>query len=253
MSHGFETRTYPEMLAGGFSRVDGTIQFYTRVNALLSENMVAMDFGSGRGGWYTDEKLPYRRSLRNLKGKVRRVIGVDVDPAVSENPSIDEAVVFDGSHIPLTDASVDIIIADHVFEHLPDPANTAAELDRILAPGGWICVRTPNKFGYVALVNQLLPENAKSAILHFAQPGRKDKDVFEAHYRLNTRSALRRHFSGYEIALHSWEAEPAYHAGKAAIFHLVRAWSSLVPSGMSTALFAFMRKSQVGTPTAWSS
>ncbi|MER8602806.1 class I SAM-dependent methyltransferase [Mesorhizobium sp. M1233] len=242
MTVSFVARTYPEMLAGGFSRVDGTVQFYTRVNALLRKDMVAVDFGAGRGEWFLDDPLPYRRSLRNLKGKVAKVIGIDVDPVVSENPAVDEAFPFDGSIIPLATHSVDIIVADHVFEHVPVPALTASELNRILRPGGWLCIRTPNKFGYVAIMNRLIPERAKAAVLHFAQPNRKDEDVFPAHYRLNTKSALRHHFPEYAISAHTWESEPAYHGGKAAIFHMMRAWNAAIPSGMNNVLFAFMRK-----------
>lgn len=40
---------YPESGAGGFSRVDGTVEFYTRVNALLSPDAVVVDLGAGRG------------------------------------------------------------------------------------------------------------------------------------------------------------------------------------------------------------
>lgn len=242
MSHNFVHRTYPEMIAGGFSRVDGTIQFYTRVNALLSDDMVVVDFGSGRGGWFADGDLSYRKSLRTLRGKVKEVVGVDVDPVVKDNPSVDRALVFDGHHIPMADASVNIIVADHVFEHLPDPAVTAAELDRILVPGGWICARTPNRFGYVAVANRIIPDSIKAGILHFAQPGRKDEDVFPAHYRLNTEQAFRNHFPDYDIAVFAWDAEPNYHGGKALFFHLMRAWSAAAPTAMSNALMAFMRK-----------
>lgn len=231
------------MIAGGFSRVDGTIQFYTRVNALLSKDMVVVDFGSGRGEWFLDDDLSYRKSLRTIKGKVKEVVGIDVDPVVKYNLSVDRSLVFDGNYIPMPDASVDMILADHVFEHLPDPTVTATELNRVLTPGGWICARTPNKFGYVAVANRIVPENLKTSILHFAQPGRKEEDVFPAHYRLNTEAALRKHFQNYDIALYAWDAEPNYHGGMALLFHLMRAWSAVVPTAMSNALMAFMRKS----------
>jgi hypothetical protein len=40
---------FPEIKAGGFSRVDGTIAFYTRVQALCPDRATILDFGAGRG------------------------------------------------------------------------------------------------------------------------------------------------------------------------------------------------------------
>ena len=38
---------FPEIGAGGFTSLDGTIEFYTRINALLAQNMTVLDFGGG--------------------------------------------------------------------------------------------------------------------------------------------------------------------------------------------------------------
>lgn len=40
---------FPEIRAGGFTSLDGTIEFYTRVNALLTADMTVLDFGEGAG------------------------------------------------------------------------------------------------------------------------------------------------------------------------------------------------------------
>ena len=40
---------FPESYAGGFSRVDGTVQFYMRVRALLRPDDTVLDLGAGRG------------------------------------------------------------------------------------------------------------------------------------------------------------------------------------------------------------
>jgi hypothetical protein len=39
----------PEITAGGFSRADGTIEFYQRVCALLRRAAAVLDLGAGRG------------------------------------------------------------------------------------------------------------------------------------------------------------------------------------------------------------
>src|SRR5947208_7733071 len=80
---------YPESQFGGFTDIDGTIAFYTRVNALLKPSYVVVDIGCGRGGYF-DDPADMRRKLRILKGKTQKVIGIDVDEAARDNPFIDE-------------------------------------------------------------------------------------------------------------------------------------------------------------------
>ncbi|MGH7805861.1 MAG: class I SAM-dependent methyltransferase, partial [Candidatus Binatia bacterium] len=136
---GLAERFYPEKGAGGFSRVDGSIAFFTRIRALLRPTSRVLDFGAGRGWHIVEDPVPFRRACITLRGSCAKVVGVDVDEAVRENPGLDEAhVVEPGASLPFADASFDLIVCDHVFEHLVDPATTAAELTRVLAPGGWI-------------------------------------------------------------------------------------------------------------------
>src|SRR5262245_11219046 len=162
-----------EIRAGGFTRIDSTIQFYERINALLESNFVVLDFGAGRGASHSEDRVRYRRELRSLRGKVREVIGADIDPIVTTNPSLDRAIVLGSdSDIPIADRSIQMVISDFTFEHIENPAHVAGEIDRVLAPGGWICVRTPNRNGYVSLANRIFPESLRSRMLSWAQPDR---------------------------------------------------------------------------------
>jgi len=86
---------YPESRFGGFTEIDGTIPFYTRVNALLDPSFVVLDIGCGRGA-QKDDHVPFRRELRILKNKVKKVIGIDVDKDASTNPFIDEFHLING-------------------------------------------------------------------------------------------------------------------------------------------------------------
>jgi SAM-dependent methyltransferase len=51
-------------------------------------------------------------------------------------------VVSSRARLPLRDASVDAVVSLAVFEHLPDPFAMAAELHRVLKPGGAIWIET---------------------------------------------------------------------------------------------------------------
>jgi hypothetical protein len=66
---------YPENGAGGFSRCDGTVQFYQRVHALPRPGYVVFDFGAGRDAAYyrsfvLTEKPP--EPARRWKARRRR-------------------------------------------------------------------------------------------------------------------------------------------------------------------------------------
>jgi len=47
-------------------------------------------------------------------------------------------------HLPLADNSVDVILSSEVVEHLPDPMPALREMARVLKPGGYAMVTTPN-------------------------------------------------------------------------------------------------------------
>lgn len=216
-------RVYREVGAGGFNRFDGTVQFYTRVRTLLEPDMVVLDFGAGRGA-LQDKANPFLRDLVCLKGKAAKVIGADVEEAVRSNPLIDEAIVYDGRRLPLPDNSVDMIVADYVFEHLADPAATATELERVLKPGGWLCARTPYLFSILVAASSLVPNRLHARVLTRVQPGaRLAKDVFPARYRLNSYRAISRHFppSRWANFSYTWTPEPGYHFGSTLVFRLL--------------------------------
>jgi SAM-dependent methyltransferase len=237
------SRFYPEIAAGGYSRVDGSIELYTRIRALLEPDMQVLDFGAGRGR-AVDPNV-FRRQLANLRGACAKVVGVDIDPAVRENPGLDEAVVIEpGRPLPFPDSTFDLVVSDHVFEHVDDPVAVAAELDRVLRPGGWICARTPNRNGYIAWGARLVPNGLHSRVLHRLQPGRQSVDVFPTRYLLNTRVALRRHFppERYRHCAYGFNTEPAYTGRSTPLWILLWAWLRIAPEALCATWFVFLQK-----------
>ena len=106
---------YPESRFGTFTDVDGTIAFYLRVNGLVDAESVVLDVGCGRGA-YADDPTPVRRDLRILKGKVKKVIGIDIDESGEKNPCLDVFNLITEQNVwPLQDSSVDLCLCDNVL------------------------------------------------------------------------------------------------------------------------------------------
>jgi SAM-dependent methyltransferase len=229
--------------------VDGTVAFYTRVRSLLEPDMTVLDFGAGRGAGPAEDPVPFRRDLQTLRGRVARVIGADIDRAVLDNPSLDEAVVLDGPRapLPLDDRSIDLVVSDHCFEHVEDPAFTAAELTRVLRPGGWLCARTPNRWGYIGVGARAVPKDKHRHVLGRLQPHRHERDVFPAFYLLNTRAALRRHFPPERFDDHTYgfDAEPAYTGRSKVGTWLLGGLARLTPERCAATWMVFLRRRAV--------
>jgi SAM-dependent methyltransferase len=238
-------RFYPEVEAGGFSRVDSTVEFFLRVNALVKKDMVVVDLGAGRGSAFVDFPDDFKTGLRGFKGKCRKVIGVDIDPAVLQNTSLDEAKLIDKSgEIPLPDSSVDLIFADFTFEHVAEPDKFATEIYRILKPGGWICARTPNKWGYIALGARLVPNRSHVKFLTVLQPERKDVDVFPTCYLLNTPRDLRKYFPDekWQRYAYTWNPEPAYFSDSIPAWAIMIAIFKFLPERFGSVFLFYARK-----------
>ena len=242
-------RLYPELAVGGFTRDDKTVDFYSRIGALLTPESVVVDFGAGRGG-FLDDSPSYVRSLQLLKGRVSRVIGIDIDPVVLENPSVDEAQVWTpGDPVELPDASVDVIVSDYTFEHIDDPGLVLPELKRIVKPGGWICARTPNRWGYIALSARAVPNRHHARVVARVQPGREAQDVFPTRYRLNTLKAVRQAFPEpeWEVFGYTVNGEPVYFGNSRVLIYGVHALSKVLPQRLGAMYMFFIRKADTGT------
>lgn len=79
-----------------------------------------------------------------LADHAARVVGIDIDEgAISHAQQAFqkenlEFQVADALNLPFDDASFDVVICSHVYEHVPDPAKMFDEIHRVLRPDG-IC------------------------------------------------------------------------------------------------------------------
>jgi SAM-dependent methyltransferase len=238
-----QERHYPESRFGDFTDVDGTIAFYVRVDELLPPDGVALDVGCGRGT-QGDDPIRTSRSLRTLRGRCRRVIGLDVDAEAAANPFVDEFRAIEGDRWPVETGSVDLCVADFVLEHVDDPERFVAESARALRPGGHLCVRTINAWSYLGLASRLVPNRLHPRLLGRVQPARRADDVFPVRYRCNSlrrlRAVLDRH--GFDAAVYGYEAEPDYLAFSPLAYRLGVWHERLAPSAIRVGIHAFARR-----------
>lgn len=237
-------RVYPETNVSGFPHKDQEVAFFTQVAALLRPGHVILDFGAGRGEFVHNDPSSYRVWLQNFRGRCVHVDGCDPDPIVADNPTLDAAkVIKSGDPLPYEDDRFDLIVSRYVFEHIEDPRWMAKELLRVLKPGGWICAMTPNKWGYVALASQILPNRFHARALSRVQPGRRAMDVFPTVYRLNRPSAVRRAFgAGVDIFHYSTSAVPSYNFDSVLLMRLLQLLHRLTPPMFDVGLRFFIRK-----------
>jgi SAM-dependent methyltransferase len=113
-----------------------------RVEELLHEVRApvrtVLDFGCGRGGW-----VPVLE--RVFPGA--RLTGVDISATAIARATADlprhRFERFDGERAPGEDGSYDLVFSYHVLEHVLDLEGSAAEIARLVAPGGQACVIFP--------------------------------------------------------------------------------------------------------------
>ena len=231
-------------MLGGYSPLDGTVEFYGRINAFLKPDFVVVDLGAGRGAWYFEDTAQYHRSLREIRGKVSKVIGLDVADAVMSNPSTDENVVIQNGRLPLSDGSVDVIVADYVLEHSAEPAAIEREVFRVLRPGGLFCARTPHVLHYVSTGGRLFGGVGRANVLKNVQPNRKDVDVFATRYRCNTLRQINRVWDSRRWTDYSYlyTAEPSYYFGSRLIYQALRVLHKVLPLPLVGNIFVFKVK-----------
>jgi ubiquinone/menaquinone biosynthesis C-methylase UbiE len=132
----------------GHAAADSYDVFTPESNARLIETIVRLgqfkrgarvaDLGCG-SGVFTD--LLHRQGCTS--------VGLDLSPKLIElgrrkYPGV-EFIEGDVEHLPFPDASLDGVLLSGLVHHLPDPARCAAEVYRVLRPGGRFVAFDPNR------------------------------------------------------------------------------------------------------------
>ncbi len=184
--------------------IDGTRQFYQLIQDNLPEYGIILDVGAGPGN-------PHYPDLRRPGLKI---VGIDIDPAVLNNPFLDEAHVASICHLPFEQNYFDLAIANFVFEHLEDGLTALQEIYRVVKPGGKLIFRTPNIYHYAVLISRLTPQWFHRLVANRVRGLKNEEsDVYPTFYRMNTWLGLKRLLAsaGFQVeTLQAIEKEPSY-------------------------------------------
>jgi SAM-dependent methyltransferase len=92
----------------------------------------------------------------SLSATGARVVGLDIDvPGVRKAaaryaaPGGPAFVCADSQRAPLADGSVDVVVCNHIYEHVVSPEELVAEIGRILSPTGVAYLGLGNRWGVV--------------------------------------------------------------------------------------------------------
>ncbi|MEX3954862.1 rhamnan synthesis F family protein [Trinickia sp. EG282A] len=148
-------RFLPEAMAGEIA-VEHLHRYH--VAAKLAADLDVLDIASGEG---------YGAAL--LASVARSVIGVDIDANAVEFATEKYAasvnnlrfVVGECSLLPLSDASVDLVVSFETIEHHDQHDEMFAEIKRVLRPGGVLVMSSPDRHEYSDVPGYANPYHVK--------------------------------------------------------------------------------------------
>ena len=138
-----------------------------------------------------------------LRAAGAEMIGLDIDApglayAMERFGGQTSFVCADGSALPFPDRSVDLVVFNHIYEHVVEPEAVMAEIRRVLRPNGVAYFGFANRLGIVEPHYRLpflswLPR--KAADRYVSMTGRAP----EYYERLRTRPGLRKMSGGLKV------------------------------------------------------
>ncbi len=160
-----------------------------------------------------------------------RTTGVDIDePGLAQararfGDRVDFRVAR-GENLPFPDASLDLVVFNHIYEHVVDPEAVVAEIRRVLAPQGVLYLGVGHKHQILEPHYKLpflswLPQPAANRYMRLTGKG---ESYYERYY---SRPALRRLVAAFDV----WDytlpvlADPVAFAGG----DLIPTWSARIP------------------------
>ncbi len=160
-----------------------------------------------------------------------QTIGVDIDEPglAAARERFGERVDFRlarGEALPLGDGEIDVVVFNHIYEHVVDPPAVAADIRRVLAPDGVAYLGVGHRYQILEPHYRLpflswLPQRAADRYLRLTRRG----DHYYEHYA--SRAGLKRLFAEFDL----WDytlpvlADAEAFAGD----DLIPAWAGRIP------------------------
>lgn len=189
------------------------------VRSALPPGGTLLDAGCGRAA-------PVLTRYRGVAGKL---IGVDMVDFTINAPDL-KLINGDIGSMRLESASVDVIMARSVMEHVERPTEVYAEAARVLKPGGHFIFLTANAWDYASVIARLVPNRWHPKVVSKVE-GRKEHDVFPTQYKTNTRRTIG-HFAkraGFAVGRLDYLGQyPCYFMFNAAFFMAATAYEKLI-------------------------
>jgi 2-polyprenyl-6-hydroxyphenyl methylase/3-demethylubiquinone-9 3-methyltransferase len=139
-----DPRLFYESIATDFDALMNPYDLARRLSIVFDELLPrelagwqTLDLGCGTG-WFSYE----------ARQRGAHVISLDVSPSLTtltRTRAQSQPVVGDGMYLPFTSHSFDLVIASEVIEHFSQPSLGLQEIARVLKPGGWLVLTTPNR------------------------------------------------------------------------------------------------------------
>jgi SAM-dependent methyltransferase len=178
--------------------------------------------------WVAEECPPDARVLnigagRNLSGSLSPVgrragmlVGVDPDPSISDNTTLDESHCQSMEDYAATGPEpFDLAFSVFVLEHVHDPTAFTHACSRVLRPGGVLMGMTVNMWHYFGLATWAATRAgvADRLLPHLRPRDQVDHYHFATEYRLNTIRAMMRHLEngGFDaVEFRCWDLPSMY-------------------------------------------
>jgi len=121
-----------------FGNLEANLRFLDQTG-LLSKSARMLEIGTGSGAL-----------LQTLRARGLDVQGVEqsadrIAEARADHGDLPIRQV-SGTALPFADGTFDVVLSFDVFEHIPDSDRHLSEVRRVLRPGGWYLMQTPNKW-----------------------------------------------------------------------------------------------------------
>lgn len=115
-----------------------------------------LECGTGTGRFWDNQQTPRSMSI-TLSDLSPGMVAAAVERARTNGFEQVDGRECDVQDLPFDDDSFDIVVANHMLYHVPDPDRALAEMARVLRPGGTLLAAT-NGYGHMRQMNEAIAE-----------------------------------------------------------------------------------------------